>query len=482
MASSVPHLDSMEPTRSSDCDSLRGAPTPKAMLQLERKSKRFMTAGKEDMLSEIDFLQEEVELVNARLRSATEEVQHLRRQMTQSEEVDIPRRSPSSKHLGFGDLSTEAEVRWGFFVAEKSRLQSEKGWREALKESKKMLEEQLTEAQEQAVARDMELIKMKAQLSDGAKELEKEKQLVKELKVVITDLQRTLDSEHLLLAQANERNCQLEEELGALQYTKESDKMTFARDKKRLVTYNLASQMSFTSDDSEEVQSQASRVSSMLQQQSARSSLLRQFSTASQNEDGLHQRLHASEVARQELEAQIAELLQQLQRAEDKPASVQSQEEPSLRSSVKDDACEKCEVLREHLSEMQRRLQRAEHQLPSAQTQGEPVVRPQGGDKACEKCEMLREQMSEMQRQAELAQKQFRAYQQGISAPWWSSWSRMACHCGPKGNAAASTKQAVLLPEEDEQQSLQRNKPPRAAVHMEPAKNVGVTWLARPLG
>jgi len=408
----------------------------------ERKSKRLATAGKDDMLSEIDLLQEEVELANARLRSATEEVQQLRRRVDEQDDghFNNMHRSPQARgySYAYGDLATEAEVRWIFFVAEKSRLQSEKGWRQALKDSKKMLEEQLSDAHAQTGARGMELINMKTQCCDGAKELEKEKKLVTELKAMVKELQTTLASERLLLTQANEKNSQLQEELIALQYSKESDKMTFARSDKRFVTCNLASQLSnYKCEDSEEDEEQGDG--------GVRSS------TAQLSEDGPQDRPFASGAARRELEAQAGE--------------------PQRRSQQ---VCEQCEVLREELARV---------------AKGHDDARLEARDtlRRFEASEDQRQaQMSEMQRRAQLAEKEFRALQQRVSTPWWS---RIACHCAekrpchddqqPMASATAPKKQVTLVVEE-EQPPLSR--PPRAAVHMEPAKNPGASWIARPLG
>lgn len=436
----------------------------------ERKSKRLGTANKEDMLIEMDSLEEELEVAHARLRCATEEVQQLKKQLSAEDEGIFCNRSTMAHRTaqkqslgGFGDLSTEAEVRWGFLIAEKMRLQREKGYQKALKESKKMLLEQLDEAQLQSKARDMEMTNIKIQLGDRTKELEKTQKLGNELKVMVADLQATLDSEHHVLAQANERNCQLQEELSALFHTKESDLMKFERGERRMVTHDLRSQL-VVHEDSEDMEGSESlrqSVQSGSQWNDDHASQSRR-SSIQQQQEGLHHSLCASEAARRKLEAQVAELQHRLgqaeHQAEHRVPSTQSQQETALKRSEGDETCEQCKVLRDELANV---LQAKEWEARESEDQRR----------------QLEAQVSAMQRQAQLAEKELRAWQGRVSAPWWS---RIACNCSEKRYNQADQQPKAVAP--DSEKNPQSVRPPRAAIHMQPAKNVGASWLARPMG
>jgi len=105
-------------------------------------------APPEELFHEIEVLHDELERSNEQLRTTTSELEKLRKQVKEQEDGGAPSWTQGPKRFD-ADGATESEVRWVRFVTEKSQLQSEKGWRRALKESKKILQERLDESRAQ---------------------------------------------------------------------------------------------------------------------------------------------------------------------------------------------------------------------------------------------------------------------------------------------------------------------------------------------
>jgi len=555
-------------------------PTESPSGEWSRKSTFKTSATQDEMMDEIEGLHQDVERLENELRAATQETESLRKQVSQHEDgvAHFSRTSKGARRFD-GEMATESEVRWGIFLTEKSRLQAEKGWRKALKESKKMLQDQLDESYAQTKARDREAAGLRARLASGAEEDSKRRQEADALRSKINQMQEALDSERQLRLQEQDKNAQLEEEFMALHSAKESHKMVDGRSKQRLVTHDLASQLSFQNDDFQEYDVQNclssesydtqnrmsmssesctgsfpldrsgsypldtlheednssphhSERSSIYQRhdrqsvrQSVRSSIQGQNAHHSvqsvrksiflQREDELNRRLLTSEAQRHELEAQIVELQRQLQCPERNTRFIPSPkaDEQELHSRLHASEAARA-ALEAQLADLQSQLKHVKHRAPSPVLPQVPEPECSGANNELwEECEELRNelakisqakedaqwevkevqrrlyaseahrrdlevQVSDMQRQAQLAEKEFRAYQKSESLPWWS---RLQCHCLQKRpEGGEQTLSAIATPASEQQ--LQLTKPPRAAIHMKPAKNSGASWLARPLG
>jgi len=476
-------------------------------------------APPEELFHEIEVLHDELERSNEQLRTTTSELERLRKQAKEQE--DGGAQSWTQGPRGFnGNGATEAEVGWVRFVTERSRLQSEKGWRKALKESKKILQDQLDESRAQKKARDRELANLRNRLGDDAHEVQKERAIAKDLRDKLSEAKATLESERQLLMQEREKNCQLEEEFVVIHHRTETNKLAYGaavhdqRSERRLLTHDLASQLHFDDDDFGEydhdqlqhccstkseqhcsstksdglelIQEEEEEETDLQQEeqqhharQSVRSSTkqkqchTRQSARRSiflQREEELQRRLHASEAARRELEAQLVELQRRPQSDESTVLAPSTPlpkvPDPEL-SGTSNDLWEECEELRTELAKISQAKYDANWEAKDYQR------RLQASEALCQE---LQARVSDMEYRAQLAEKQFRDWQQQAQEPWWSRL--VSCHClqkkGELSNAIAAT------PAKEEQ--LQLSRKPRAAQHMKAANTSGASWLAKPLG
>jgi len=504
------------------------------------KKTTFKTeASPDELYYEIDQLHSEVEKKDNRLRAATEEIEWWKNKVADQEEGSNrqDRRSPVQRAID-SDMATEAEVRWGIFLTEKARLQSEKGWRKALKESKKLLEERLEESAAQHRARDREMAGLKARLSSDAEEESKRKKEVDGLRAKIDQLQEYLDSERQLRVQEQDKYAQLEEEFCALHHVQESHKMVDGRSKQRLVTNDLASQLSFHNEDFEEYDREhrlSDRLDALHEKEDdkvrknssihLRTPLSRvpshelcetmRKSIFLQREDDLNRCLQSSEAARCELEAQVVELQHQLQMLDHNTRSKQSPpaEDQELCSRLHDSEAAR-RALEAERADLQSQLQHLKHKAHSTVSPQVPEPEFSGANNELwEECEEMRNvlnkvtqekddakweakeaqrrlfaseaqrrelevQVSEMQRRAALAEKEFKAMQMSAREPWWSKFTCHCLHKRPEGTEQPHSD--MSRPAREEQ--LPSCRPPRAAVHMKAANHSGASWLAKPMG
>jgi len=360
-------------------------------------------------------------------------------------------------------VATEAEVRWGIFLTEKSRLQAEKGWRKALKESKKLLQDQLDKSFAQTKTRDRELADLRAHLASGAEEESKRRKEADALRAKIDQMQKALDSERQLRVQEQDKNAQLEEEFIALHNAQESHKMVDGRSKQRLVTHDLASQLNFHNDDFEEydIENRMSSGSSKLdtlheedynsprhaerssihqrreqhlhERQSVRPSIQGQNtghyqarqsaqsvrkSIFLQREDELNCRLHTSEAQRRELEAQVAELQRKLQLLEHSTCSTQSPpaDEQELHSCLHASEAAR-RALEAQLADLQSQLQHVKHKAHSTVLPRVPEPEFSGANNELwEECEELRNELAKISQAREDAQWEAKEVQRRLYA------------------------------------------------------------------
>jgi len=486
-------------------------------LSANGKNRFSPVAPPEELFHEIEVLHDELDRSNEQLRSATSELEKLRKQV-QEQEDGSPRHARTQRPLGFDiEGATEAEVRWGVFVTERARLQSEKGWRRALKESKKILADWLENSRAETKARDRELVNLRNRLGNDAHEVQKEKAVSMDLREKLNEAKATLESERQLLVQEREKNCQLEEEFAFLHHTKESDKLAYGasnhneRSERRLVTNDLASQLHFDNDDFKEYDEQhrSSLASSSLEfiqeeeedeshphskpsrtfsKQLVRPSIQQQQPNARpsvrqsiflQREDDLRRRLSASEAARKELEAQVADLQGKPQPAEHAtptpPTPSRQVTDPEL-SGANNELWEECEELRVELAKISQAKEDAKWEARDNQR------RLQASEAQCQE---LQAQVSDMQHRAQLAEKQFRDWQKQTNEPWWS---KLACHCLHKRPNEGGEQSSAIAPQAAEaatsagEDKLQLSRKPRVAVHVKGAKNTGASWLSKPMG
>lgn len=505
------------------------------------KGRRFSAVARpEELLQEIEVLHDELERSNRRLQTSDTALEQLRKQLKEQDDGVVNRTTPLQRPTGFyEDGATEVEIRWGCFLSEKLRLQSEKGWRKALKESKKILHEQLEESRTQRKARDIELANLRSRLGDDHQEVQKQRSVVKDLQDKLNEAKEALASDRKMLMQEREKNSQLEEEFAFVHFTKESGKLSCEttatdRSKRRLVTNDLASQLHLDDDDFDEYDRQEHRNSSEMQKDasmiglrciqeeekeekekdeeedeekeashshpSLRTSVKRpdepqhhahqlvrpsiqqqqrhsrqsfRRSVFLQREEELQRRLHASEAACRELEAQLQEFQhrpQPMEHAVLAPSTLSPQVPDPELSGANNELWGECEELRNELAKAKK----------DAMSEARDIQRRLLASEA--QCQELQIQVSDMQCQAQLAEKQFRDWQNQVSAPWWS---KLACHCmhkrpGEGGEQSAASAVDAATPATEEK--LQLSRQPRAAIHMKAAKHTGASWLAKPLG
>jgi len=381
---------------------------------------------------EIEQLTEEIERSDNRYKLATQELEYLRGQIADKEEDGSLHKTRSRAVSEFSDMATEAEVRWNFFATEKARLQSEKGWRKALKESKKLLLDQLDESANQTKARDRELALLRGRISGTVEEEAKRKKEADALRTKINQLQEALDSEREFRFQEQEAKATLEEEFSALFHSQETQKMASGsgRSKNRLITHDLASQLSFNNEDFEEYDNQH-RMSTgsckldMVQEEevstphtpchseslghfSLERKSLRPMSSKEkcdsvrksiflQREDDLHRRLHTSEAERCTLEAQVVELQRKLQVLEHASPATHSPPAEDLELHSRLDASEAARgALEAQVADLQGQLQRMKHKshsIVSSQVVPEPEFSG-ASNELWEECEKLRNDLN----------------------------------------------------------------------------------------
>lgn len=483
-------------------------------------------APPEELFHEIEVLHDELERSNEQLRTTTSELEKLRKQVKEQEDGGAPSWTQGPKRFD-ADGATESEVRWVRFVTEKSQLQSEKGWRRALKESKKILQERLDESRAQKRARDRELANLRNRLGDDAHEVQKERTIANDLRERLAEAKATLESERQLLVQEREKNWELEEEFAVLHHTKESNKLAYGaakhneRSERRLLTNDLASQLTLDDDDfgeydqhqhqsptsaecdgleliheeeeEEEVCDPSPWVRTGLQQQeeqlhdarqSVRTSIQQQQQNHArqsarrsiflQREEELHRRLSASEAARRELEAQVVELQCRPQSVEHTVLAAPATPLPKVPdpepNGSGNELWEECEELRNELA----KVSQAKHE---ANWEAKDYQRRLQASEAL--CQELQARVSDMDHRSQLAEKQFRDWQQQTHEPWW--YKLASCHCLQKNREQTNAIAAqAATPAKEEQ--LQLSRKPRAAQHMTAAKNSGAAWLTKPLG
>jgi len=280
---------------------------------------------------------------------------------------------------------------------------------------------------------------LRARLASGAEEESKRRREADALRAKIDQMQEALDSERQLRVQEQDKNAQMEEEFYVLHNAQESHKMFDGRSKQRLITHDLASQLTFNNDDFEEYDAQNLRSSGeytldtlheeddnsshqserssghqrieqhlhehqtrrSIQGQNAGHSQARESVRKSiflQREDELNRRLHTSETQRRELEAKVVELQRQLQLLEHKTSSMQSPpaDEQELHSRLHaSEAARK--ALEAQLADLQSKFQHVTYRAHS--TVLPPVPEPEcsgANNELWEECEELRNELAKI--------------------------------------------------------------------------------------